>query len=156
MKKIVAILLTVLMLTATSVIVFAANTEGGSTEVSFNVDPTYTVVIPEVVELAKVENEGVITYENDYTVTAEAGLRLKKGEYIEVTIDTDNEMTTAEGATLDYEITLDGEELENNVVATFTTNKAEQKSTIHISAGDPDYAGDYKDTVTFTITVKTN
>ena len=39
---------------------------------------------------------------------------------------------------------------------TFTTDKAEQSSTIHIAAGDPDFAGDYKDTVTFTLTVKSN
>jgi hypothetical protein len=65
-------------------------------------------------------------------------------------------MTTAEGATLAYTITKDGNALENDVVATFTTDKAEQSSTIHIAAGDPDFAGDYKDTVTFTLTVKSN
>jgi serine/threonine protein kinase len=80
----------------------------------------------------------------------------KKNEYIEVTVATDNEMTTAEGATLAYTITKDGNALENDVVATFTTDKAEQSSTIHIAASDPDYAGDYKDTVTFTLTVKSN
>jgi hypothetical protein len=83
-------------------------------------------------------------------------LRLKKGEYIEVTVATDNEMTTNEGATLAYTITKGGNALENDVVATFTTDKAEQSSTIHIAAGDPDFAGDYKDTVTFTLTVKSN
>ena len=156
MKKLFALILTVAMLATMSVTAFAANTTGGSTEVSFNVDPTYTITIPATVTLEKKDVQGVITYENDYTLTAEAGLRLKKGEYIEVTVASDLEMTTAEGATLTYTITKDGNALENDVVATFTTDKAEQSSTIHIAAGDPDFAGDYKDTVTFTLTVKSN
>ena len=156
MKKLFTLILTVAMLATMSITAFAANTTGGSTDVSFNVDPTYTITIPATVELNKVETEGVVTYENDYTITAEAGVRLKKNEYIEVTVATDNEMTTAEGATLAYAITKDGNALENDVVATFTTDKAEQTATIHIAANDPDFAGDYKDTVTFTLTVKTN
>ena len=156
MKKIITILLIVAMLATMAISAFAANTTGGSAEIGFAVDPTYIVTIPATVTLDKKDAEGVITYENDYTITADAGMRLKKGEYIEVTVATDNEMTTAEGATLAYTITKDGNALENDVVATFTTDKAEQSSTIHIEAGDPDYAGDYKDTVTFTLTVKSN
>ena len=156
MKKIITILLTVAMLATMSVPAFAANTEGGSAEIGFAVDPTYIVTIPATVSLEKNDAEGVITYENDYTLTAEAGMRLKKGEYIEVTVATDNEMTTAEGATLAYTITAENAAVANNgVVAEFTTDKAEQTATIHIAANDPDFAGEYKDTVTFTLTVKT-
>ena len=154
MKKIFAVMLAVALMMSLPVTAFAANTEGGSIELSFNVDPTYTITIPATVELQKVEDNGTVTYENDYTLTAQAGVRLKKGEYIEVTVATDNEMETPEGATLAYTITKDDAALENNVVATFTTDKAAQTSTIHIAAGDPDYAGDYSDTVTFTISVK--
>ena len=156
MKKLITVLLFVAMLATMAVPAFAANTTGGSAEIGFAVDPTYIVTIPATVTLDKKDAEGVITYENDYTLTAEAGLRLKMGEYIEVTVATDNEMTTNEGATLAYTITKGGNALENDVVATFTTDKAEQSSTIHITAGDPDFAGDYKDTVTFTLTVKSN
>ena len=156
MKKLFTLILTVAMLATMSITAFATNTTGGSTEVSFNVDPTYTVTIPATVELNKVDTEGVVTYENDYTITAEAGVRLKKNEYIEVTLASDYEMTTAEGATLAYTITKDSADLVNAVVAIFDTDKTTQTSTIHISAGDPDFAGDYSDTVTFTITVKTN
>ena len=156
MKKLFALILTVAMLATMFVTAFAANTTGGSTELSFNVDPTYTITIPATVELQKVEDNGTVTYENDYTIGANAGVRLKKGEYIEVTVASDFEMTTTEGATLAYTITKDDAALENNVVAIFTTDKAAQTSTIHIAAGDPDFAGDYKDTVTFTLTVKTN
>ena len=157
MKKLFALILTVCLLATMSVTAFAANTTGGSTELSFNVDPTYTVTIPATVELQKVEDNGTVTYENDYTLTAQAGVRLKKGEYIEVTVASDFEMTTTEGATLAYTITAEDAAVANNgVVATFGTDKNEQSTTIHIAANDPDYAGEYKDTVTFTLTVKTN
>ena len=163
MKKLFAILLAVALMATMSVTAFAteigpgANASQGSTEVSFNVDPTYTVTIPATVELNKVEDNGTVTYENDYTLTAQAGVRLKKGEYIEVTVATDFEMTTTEGATLAYGITAAGAPVANNgVVAEFDTDKAEQTATIHIAANDPDFAGEYKDTVTFTVAVKTN
>lgn len=154
MKKVFALILTVCLLATMSVTAFAANTTGGSTEVSFNVDPTYTVTIPATVELNKVETEGAVTYENDYILTAEAGVRLKKGETIVVTVESDYEMTTTEGAALDYTITKDDAALENSVVATFTTSTAAQSSTIHIAANDPQFAGEYTDTVTFTISVQ--
>ena len=157
MKKLFALILAVAMLMSLSVTAFAANTTGGSTQVSFNVDPTYTVTIPAKVELQKIDTDGTITYENDYTITAEAGVRLLKNEYIEVTVASDFEMTTTEGATLDYTITAENAAVANNgVVAEFATDKAEQTATIHIAAGDPDFAGNYSDTVTFTLTVKTN
>ena len=134
-----------------------SNTTGGSTEVSFNVDPTYTVTIPATVELQKVEDNGTVTYENDYTIGANDGVRLKKNEYIEVTVASDFEMTTTEGATLEYTITAENAAVATGgVVAEFDTDKAEQTATIHIAAADPDYAGEYKDTVTFTLEVKTN
>ena len=46
MKKLFALILAVVMIATMSTTAFAANTEGGSTEVSFNVDPTYTITIP--------------------------------------------------------------------------------------------------------------
>ena len=163
MKKLFALILTVCLLATMSVTAFAAEIDqdtaapkDGSTSVYFEVDPTYTVTIPATVELQKKVDGDTVTYENDYTIEASAGVRLKKNEYIEVTVTTDNEMETPEGATLAYTITKDDAALENNVVATFATDKAAQTSTIHIAAGDPDFAGDYKDTVTFTLTVKTN
>ena len=155
MKKVFALILTVCLLATMSVTAFAANTTGGSTEVSFNVDPTYTVTIPATVELNKVEDNGTVTYENDYTIGANAGVRLKKNEYIEVTVASDFTMETDEGAVLAYSITAGGNAVANNgVVATFGTDKNAQSTTIHIAANDPDYAGEYKDTVTFTVAVK--
>ena len=157
MKKVFAVILAVALMATMSVTAFAANTTGGDADITTSIDPTYTVTIPATVELQKVDTEGVITYENDYTLTAEAGVRLKKNEYIEVTVAGDFEMTTTEGATLEYTITAENAAVATGgVVAEFATNKAEQTATIHIAANDPDYAGEYTDTVTFTLEVKTN
>ena len=155
MKKLFALILAVVMIATMSTTAFAANTTGGETEVSFKVDPTYTVTIPATVELERQEDNGTVTYENDYTIEAVAGVRLKKNEYIEVTVASDFEMTTTEGATLAYTITAeDAAVATGGVVAEFETDKAAQSTTIHIAANDPDYAGVYKDTVTFTVAVK--
>ena len=160
MKNLFAVILTVALLATMSTTAFAAeigpeaNASQGSTKVSFNVDPTYTVTIPAKVELQKIDTDGTITYENDYTITAEAGVRLLKNQYIEVTIASDYVMQTPQGATLDYTITKDAAALVDSIVAEFDTDKAAQTSVIHIAANDPDFAGNYSDTVTFTVAVK--
>ena len=156
MKKLFALILAVVMIATMSTTAFAANTTGGSTKISFNVDPTYTITIPPTVELQKVEDNGTVTYENDYTIGANAGVRLKKNQYIEVTVASDYVMETPQGATLAYTITKDAAALVDSIVAEFDTDKAAQTSVIHIAANDPDFAGEYTDTVTFTLEVKTN
>ena len=156
MKKLFALILAVVMIATMSTTAFAANTTGGSTKISFNVDPTYTITIPPTVELQKVEDDGTVTYENDYTIGANAGVRLKKNQYIEVTVASDYVMETPQGATLAYTITKDAAALVDSIVAEFDTDKAAQTSVIHIAANDPDFAGEYTDTVTFTLEVKTN
>ena len=160
MKKLLTILLAVAMLATLTLTAFAAvdqdsASKDGSTSVYFEIDPTYTITIPATVELAKVDNDGVVTYENDYTITASENLRLKKYEYVEVTVTTSGVMMTEEGAMLDYDISVGGETVESgDVVAVFETNTAAQTATMHISAEDPAYAGRYEDIVTFTIAVK--
>lgn len=164
MKKVFAILLAALMVATMSVTAFAAEVDQdttdktGSTAVSFNVDPTYTVTIPATVELEKVDTDGTITYEKDMTVTASAGVRLKEGEKIEVTLASDFYLETAASATykLPYAVTVNGAAIMNNgTVAVFETSEAEQTSTLRFAADDPTYAGNYTDTVTFTISVVT-
>ncbi len=158
MKKILALIVAMTLASAMSITAFATvetNGDTKQTKVTFNVEPTYMVTIPALVTLQKVEAVNQITYENNYVITASAGVRLKKNEYIEVTVTSDYEMETQEGATLAYTITKDDAPLVDSVVAIFNTDKAEQTSQIHIAANDPDYAGEYEDKVTFTVAVKT-
>ena len=126
----------------------------GTTTVSFHVDPAYTVTIPAAVQLDKVEGEKV-TYEKDMTVTASAGLRLLKNQTIQVTLDGEFTMTSPEGAELPYTVTAGGRPVqEGGVVASFGTSDAAQSSTLRFAAEDPEFAGQYSGTVTFTLRVQ--
>ena len=161
MKKLFALILTIAMLATMTVNTFATEIDQGTanktgeTTVSFEVAPTYIVTIPSEVTLNKqTAQDDTVTYESDYTITADAGVRLHKGDTIVVTVDSDYEMTAQQGATLTYTITKEDAPLTDGIVATFTTSTTEQSSTIRITANDPDYAGDYSDTVTFTISVQ--
>ncbi len=161
MKRFLASILALAMCCAIAVPAFAEDTtinqnsqdKTGSTAVSFEVAPAYTVTIPETVELSRVDTDGTITYENDANITAAAGVRLLNGQKIQVTVNSDFTLT-ANGTDLPYTISVGGNQIaQNGVVAEFGTNTAEQSSTLHFEAADPEYSGEYSDTVTFTLSV---
>lgn len=160
MKKLLTILLALVMVLSLSVTAFAADNsinqgsanQAGNTTVTFNVDPTYTVTIPATVTLAKDEESG--SYKQDATITA-TDVRLLEGKVINVTLAGDFTLTAG---TTDWPYTVkvgtsDTAIATGDIVATFTTNPAEQTSVLHFAAADPTYAGNYSDTVTFTIAV---
>lgn len=173
MKKLLSLVLALALALSLSVTAFAADTtiEPGTngepnpstatTSVEFGVAPTYTITIPEKVELDKKTDNGTVTYEKDEIITASAGVRLLNGQSIQVTLsagdgETEFVLTSGESATLDYTVTVNNTEIENNgVVATFETSQTAQTSTLHFAANDPTYAGQYSDTVTFTISIVT-
>lgn len=77
MKKTIAILLADCLALAATATVYAADIRGdsdpqaGNTQVTFQVDPTYTVTIPATITLEKqTAQDGTVTYENDLTITA--------------------------------------------------------------------------------------
>lgn len=130
------------------------NPPRAETTVSFNVDPAYTVTIPQTVALNRVTaGDGTVTYEQDAAVSAE-DVRLENGKKIQVALDSDYTMT-ANGAELPYTVTAGGRALsdENKIAAEFTTTTEDQSVTLHFKADNPDYAGNYSDTVTFTLSV---
>ena len=167
MKKLLTIMLALVMVLSLPVTALAADItqdsdpKTGNTTVTFNVDPTYTVTIPATVELEKkTAADETVTYEKDLTVSAE-NVRLLEGKQIQVTLTSDftltNDTQNGGAATnLSYTVTVGDSAtpiVTDGVVATFGTSTTEQTSVLHFAAANPTYAGDYSDTVTFTIAV---
>ncbi len=162
MKKIAAIISAALLTAAMTTTAFAApitqdtqDPKTASTNVSLNVDPTYSVVIPDRIVLDK-QTDG--TYAKDAEITA-TQIKLKNNQSIKVTIQTDFELETAEGGKLNYELSVGriSDKVSNNgEVANFSTsvNEDEQKSELHFTAGKPEFAGSYSDTAVFTVAVE--
>ena len=151
MRKLFAVIMVVALMATMSATAFAANTTGGSTRVSFSVEPTYTVTIPTDVTIG--------TEATETTVSA-ANVVVNKGKYVSVTLSDDNDFTvaTAEGAVLTYTVSKDGE----NVAAggeILAVNPADGKTgsasvTFDIDEAAIQYAGTYTGSATFTIAVK--
>ena len=119
--------------------------------VTYTVDPTYTVTIPETVTIGA---EGT-----EKTVSAE-GVIVKKGQYVSVTLAENNSFTvkTTEGAELPYTVTANGETIAagGEILA---VNPADGKNgtatlTFDIDESAIKYAGTYTGSATFTIAVK--
>lgn len=171
MKKFITMALVSALALSVSITAFATEVKPGTdsnpdpatapTTVNLNIAPTYTVTIPADITLNETkEYDGAgkltsITYKNDLLITAEA-VRLAESKKIEVTMESDFNLDTAASSEykLPYTVKVDDstEDLTNGgTVALFGTNTAEQTSTLHFSANNPVYAGDYSDNVTFTI-----
>ena len=121
------------------------------TTVTYTVDPTYTVTIPETVTIGA---EGT-----EKTVSAE-GVVVEKGKYVSVTLAENNNFTvkTTEGAELTYTVTK-GEETVAPGGEILAVNPTDGKTgtatiTFDIDESAIQYAGTYTGTATFTIAVK--
>lgn len=121
-----------------------------TTSVSYRVEPTYSLIIPTSIVLVKQENN---TYEGSGVISTEA-MRLHKNATVDVMIRSDFELESAQGAKISYRAKMQGDDTEltsGDMVAQFTTAEAKQSVTLTYFATNPTYAGDYRDTVTFTI-----
>ena len=150
MKKLLTLALVGAMLTATGITAYAV--PGNTTEVSYEVAPTYTVVIPESVALG------------DTAVTADieaTNVLLEDGKQIKV--DLTAASNTASGSTFNakngdsavtYTISAGDKAIAvNDTVATFTANGSK---TLTFSAADKSaatVAGAHTDTLTFTVSL---
>ena len=147
MKKLFAIVLTFALLASLSVTAFATNTTGGEADIPTSIDPTYTVTIPADVNVAFNATE---TAFGTIEVTAS---QIHPDKCIKVALATDKELNNAIDNTkvIPYAIK-DSEGAEFNF-ATYLTEGDKTELSIHITADDWNaaYAGDYSDTVTFTV-----
>ena len=152
MKKLLALILAVALMATMSVSAFAADydtTGDKGMEVTYSVNPGYTVTIPTDVTI-----DG-----NSTTISAE-NVVVEKGKYVSVTLADDNDFTvrTQQGAELSYTVTKDGQPVAagGEILAVNPTDGKTGTATItfDIDESDIKYAGAYTGSATFTIAVK--
>ena len=152
MKKLFTLILAVALMATMSVTAFAVDYDTAGDKgmtVTYSVAPAYTVTIPTDV-----------TVDGNATTISAENVVVEKGKYVSVTLADDNDftVTTAEGATLTYTVTANGE----NVAAggeILAVNPADGKTgsasiTFAIDESAIQYAGTYTGTATFTVAVK--
>jgi len=162
MKKALTLALVAALLTATGITAFAADTEvnqdttppTGATTVNYQVDPAYTVVIPESVTLGDTAvTEQIKIYgaaENDNVVIGK-----KQKVNVALTESTNGfKVKTADGDTVAYTVN------DKNAVDDLTTvaecTAAEGKKNTDITfakTGTATYSGTYTDTLIFTVSL---
>ena len=148
MKKLFALILTVCLLATMSVTAFAANTTGGDADITTSIAPTYTVTIPADVNVAFNATE---TAFGTVEVTAS---QIHPDKCIKVALATDNELNNAIDNTKVIPYAIKDSEGAEFTSATYLTEGDKTELSIHITTNDWNaaYAGEYSDTVTFTIT----
>ena len=147
MKKLFALILTVAMLATMSVTAFAANSTGGDADITTSIEPTYTVTIP---ANTNVNFNATETAFGTIEVTAS---QIHPDMQIRVTLTTDGELNNAIDATKVIPYVIKDAEGNAFTSATYLTEGDKTELSIHITADDWNaaYAGDYSDTVTFTV-----
>ena len=153
MKKLFALILAIALMATLSVTAFAAEydtTGDKGMNVTYSVNPGYTVTIPSDVTI-----DG-----NSTTISAE-DVVVNKGQYVSVTLAADNNftVTSGEGATLTYTVTANGENIaaggEILAVNPADGNTGSTTITFDIDESAIQYAGTYTGSATFTIAVNT-
>ena len=149
MKKLLTLALVGAMLTATGITAFAE-----TTNVSYNVDPSYTVSIPAAVTLSDADVTADITASD---VILEDGKQIK--------VDLTAASNTASGSTFNakngdsavtYTITGDKAIAVGDTVATFAANGSKTLTFSAANKSAATVAGAHTETLTFTVSVETS
>lgn len=158
MKKLLARTLAILMVSTFTIPAMAldATTPTGDVEVSYNVSSTYTVTIPEAQEFTAVEGK-------TGDVELAAGAILPFGETLTVTMSSANfseGFRMKDGTNenyLGYTISNNSTEVETNGATVLSVAAADApagaSTTLTFTPDTPTIAGDYSDTLTFTVAV---
>jgi len=137
----------------------AAQAADRQTEVTFSVEPSYTVVIPENVVLQKTLNPmGTVTYENDEQSVSVEKIRIGSEQSLKITLTSDYHLDV--DGTMYYSIPYTvkaGDKsvtADDDLVAVYSTKQGSQETPLHFAAEDPAFAGTYSDTVEFNISIE--
>lgn len=137
------------------------NPVNASIKVEFSIDPSYTVTIPQKVELTGAYGT-VYTGSGEVTTNNES-VFLHEGEKLVVSLASDSKFNMSHEATGEYKLPYTastekyGEVDKENggTVAEFPTSKTGTSVTIDFATDEiPQYAGKYSDTVTFNIALE--
>ena len=147
MKKLFAIALALVLVASLSVTAFAANTTGGNADITTSIEPTYTVTIP---ANTNVNFNATETAFGTIEVTAS---QIHPDKQIRVTLTTDGELNNTIDTTKVIPYVIKDASGAGFTTATYLTEGDKTVLSIHITADDWNaaYAGDYTDTVTFTV-----
>ena len=147
MKKLFAVILAVALMASLSVTVFATNTTGGVADITTSIDPTYTVTIPADVNVTFNAAE---TAFGAIEVTAS---QIHPDKCIKVALTSDGELNNAIDNTKVIPYAIQDSRGNAFTSATYLTEGDKTELTICITIEDWNaaYAGEYSDTVTFTV-----
>jgi spore coat protein U-like protein len=147
MKKLFAVLMTVAILSTMSLSAFAANTTGGEADITTSIAPTYTVTIPADV------NVQFNATETAFGTIEVVASQIHPDKCIKVSLATDNKLENSIDATKVIPYAIKDSAGAAFTSATYLTEGDKTDLSIHITADDWNaaYAGDYSDTVTFTV-----
>ena len=148
MKKLFAVILAAALVMSLSITAFAANTTNGEADITTSIAPTYTVTIPADVN---VQFNATETAFGAIEVTAS---QIHPDKCIKVALTTDNELNNAIDNTKVIPYAIKDSTGAAFTSATYLTEGDKTELSIHITTSDWNaaYAGEYSDTVTFTIT----
>ena len=165
MKKLLTLLLTAALATAAATTAFADTTISAGTDgkpnptaapqmnVTYTVQPSYTVTIP-----AKVTLDST-TKKSEATVKAE-NVTVPHGQAVKVALTNANsfKVTSQEGAELTYKVTKNEQAVNvNDTVLSVASNAIDKKGETALVFEITDsvvYSGEYTGTVTFTVSVE--
>ena len=161
MKKALTLALVAALLTATGITAFAADTEvnqdttppTGATTVNYQVDPAYTVVIPESVTLTDADVTAIIKI---YGADENSNVVIGKGQKVNVALTASANgfnVKNADGETIAY--TVNGENDAENLttVAECAANANSTTDITFTKTGTDVYSGTYSDNLVFTVSI---
>ena len=147
MKKVFAVILTVALLMSLSVTAFAENTTGGDVDITTSIAPTYIVTIPADV------NVQFNATETTFGTIEVVESQIHPNKCIKVALNSDGELNNAIDSSKVIPYVIMDSEGAAFTYATYLTEGDKTDLSIHITAEDWNaaYAGEYSDTVTFTV-----